>query len=104
MIQPTEIRSTPVAAIAGAVCAVTRPDAAVIARTPAIATASVSCSWDMLPSAPHRHLPCERQFQMRDRVDLDLNLHHMVRPFVDCGPISCQTLSDCLLWTPTLGR
>ena len=50
VIQPTEIKSTPVAAIAGAVAGVTRPDASVIARPATISTAERSSSFVMLSS------------------------------------------------------
>jgi hypothetical protein len=46
--QPIEIRSTPVAAICGAVAGVMRPEASVIARPATIATASVSVAESIL--------------------------------------------------------
>ena len=62
---PTEIRSTPVAAIAGAVAAVMRPDASVITFPPAMATAFLRSSI---------HAECENLFELSERVDLDLDL------------------------------
>ena len=46
--QPIEIRSTPVAAIGGAVAGVMRPEASVIARPATIATALASVSGSIL--------------------------------------------------------
>src|SRR5437588_7466 len=49
--QPAEMRSTPLAAMAGAFAAVMRPEASVIARPATMATARRSSSGDMLSSS-----------------------------------------------------
>ena len=68
---PTEIRSTPVAAIAGAVAAVMRPDASVITFPPAMPTAFLRSSTVMLSS---RTASTPSESACSSCVDLDLDL------------------------------
>ena len=77
VIQPTEIRSTPVAAIAGAVAAVMRPEASVITlaarhgnRLPEVVDAHI-VEQDRIGAKRQRLL------ELRQRIDLDLDLDHV---------------------------
>ena len=88
--QPTEMRSTPVAAIAGAVSGVTRPDASLIARPPIIATARRRSSSDMLSSSTASTPRAERLLELRERVDFDLDLDQMA----DVGAHAPDRLRD----------
>ena len=74
---PTEMRSTPVSAIAGAVSRLTRPDASLIARPPIIVTARRKSSSDMLSSSTASTPDAERLLELGKRVDLDLDLDEM---------------------------
>ena len=87
---PTEMRSTPVSAIAGAVSGVTRPEASLIARPPIIATPRRRSSSDMLSSSTASTLAAERLFELGERVDLDLDLDEMA----DMGADAADRLGD----------
>ena len=74
--QPAEMRSTPVAAMAGAVAGVMRPEASVMARPATIATASRSGRAHVVEQ---HGVDADRQrlVELLEGVDLELDLHQM---------------------------
>ena len=85
VIQPDEIRSTPAAAIAGAVSRVMRPEASVTARPATISTARRRVGGSMLSSSTASNAVVERLGELVERVDLELDLDEVAgmgaRPF-----------------------
>ena len=77
MIQPDEIRSTPAAAISGAVSRVMRPEASVTARPATIATARRKVGGSMLSSSTASNAVIERLGELIERIDLQLDLDEM---------------------------
>ena len=74
---PTEMRSTPVSAIAGAVSRLTRPDASLIARPPIILTARRKIVERHVVEQHGVDARAQRLFELGKRVDLDLDLDEM---------------------------
>ncbi len=72
--QPIEIRSTPVAAMCGAVAGVMRPEASVTARPATIATASVSVGWIHIVEQYRVYTVIERLAQLIERIDFEFDL------------------------------
>ncbi len=89
--QPTEIRSTPVAAMAGAVAGLTRPDASVIARPATMAHRAWRASGGSILSSSTASTPsAERLLELAERIDLELDLDEMA----DTGARALQRGAD----------
>ena len=77
MIQPEEIRSTPAAAMAGAVSRVMRPEASVTARPSTIATARRKVVRVHIVEQHGVDADFERLGELVERVDFELDLDEM---------------------------
>ena len=77
MIQPVEIRSTPVAAMAGAVATVTRPDASVMARLFTRRTASDEGVRAHVVEQDRIGADLQHFIQLIEGIHLDLDLDEM---------------------------
>ena len=75
--QPAEMRSTPAAAMAGAVAGVMRPEASAMARPSMRRTASASISGPMLSSNTASGPSLQRLVELVERIDLDFDLDQM---------------------------
>ena len=77
VIQPVEIRSTPVAAIAGAVATVTRPEASVMARLFTRRTASAESVRAHVVEQDRIGTDLQHLIQLIEGIHLDLDLDEM---------------------------